>query len=203
MVCETILIIGLILQLPCWNGGFSDVCCSLPGMAVGNLDGPSWSALALEMDRRWIARKSAWIFAWIFPHKIWHFRKWHSSTYLGKKLHIFGASSVGAPPPPSFARKGTSLLGRWSSWGSRDAQNQRLWWCVLAIQIFDWQKFVDGCTRSQENEDHEDVMIWDFLLMNVFLVIFYILLRRWLMFNVGWQHGWFSLPWTMHYASTI
>ena len=102
-----------------------------------------------------------------------------------KKLHIFGASSL----EPHHQRQGTSLLGRWSSWGSRDAQNQRLWWCVLPIQIFDWQKFVDGKNGNTGNEDNEDVMIWDFFLMNVLTVIFYILLRRWLMFNVGWQHG--------------
>ena len=67
-----------------------------------------------------------------------------SPTWGKKTPHIFGASSVGLPPPPlpSFARKGASLLGRWSSWCGRDAQNQRLWWCVLPIQIFDWQKFV-------------------------------------------------------------
>lgn len=112
MVCETILILGLILQLPCWNGGFeSDVCCSLPGMAVGNLDGPSWSAPCLRNGPSMDCSKNPHGFLFGFSHiKFGISGNGILPPTWAKKIHIFGASSLEHPPLPSFAP------GNKSSW---------------------------------------------------------------------------------------
>lgn len=115
-----------------------------------------------------------------------------------KKLRIFGASSVGAPP---------SAPGNKSSWslellGQSGCSKPK----ALVVRFADSDFWLAKVCRWEKREHRKwgyDVWYLGFLLMNVLIVIFYILLRRWLMFNVGWQHGWLSLSWTMHYVSTI